>query len=117
MLVVGADHDNVAVPEVAATVTVVLCTAVPPVPRQLKVNVFDELMAPVVCVPLVAFVPLQPLEAVQEVTLVDDHFKVEAPPLLTVLGLAERVTAGAARVTETVADCVALPPVPVQVIP
>jgi hypothetical protein len=57
------------------------------------------------------------LEAVQEVTLVDDHFKVDAPPLLTVLGLAERVTAGAARVTETVADCVALPPVPVQVIP
>ena len=50
-------------------------------------------------------------------TLVDDHFKVDDPPLLTVLGLAERVTAGAARVTETVADCVALPPVPVQVIP
>jgi hypothetical protein len=33
------------------------------------------------------------------------------------LGLAARVTTGADWVTETVADCVALPPVPVQVIP
>ena len=48
MLVVGADHDNVAVPEAAATVTVVLCTAVPPAPVQLRVNIFDELIAPVV---------------------------------------------------------------------
>ena len=49
--------------------------------------------------------------------LVDVHVKVDVAPLLTVLGLAERVTAGADWVTETVADCVALPPVPVQVIP
>jgi hypothetical protein len=68
-------------------------------------------------VPIVGIVPLQPPEAVQEVALVDDHFKVDAAPLLTVLGLAERATAGAARVTETVADCVALPPAPVQVSP
>jgi hypothetical protein len=68
-------------------------------------------------VPLVASVPLQPPEAVQAVALVDDHVKVDAAPLLTVLGLAERVTTGADWVTETVADCVALPPVPVQVIP
>jgi hypothetical protein len=47
-------------------------------------------------VPLVGIVPLQPPEAVQEVALVDDHFKVDAAPLLTVLGVAERVTAGAA---------------------
>jgi hypothetical protein len=32
-----------------------------------------------------------------------------------VLGFAEILTAGAALVTETVATCVALPPVPVQV--
>jgi hypothetical protein len=68
-------------------------------------------------VPLVDIAPLQPPEAVQEVALVDDHVKVDAPPLLTVLGLAERVTTGADWVTETVADCVALPPVPVHVIP
>ncbi len=59
--------------------------------------------------PLIGIVPLQPPEAVQEVALVDDHVKVDAAPLLTVLGLAESVTAGA--------DWVALPPVPVQVIP
>jgi hypothetical protein len=68
-------------------------------------------------VPLVAIAPLQPPEAVQEVALVDDHVKVDVAPLLTVLGLAARVTTGADWVTETVADCVALPPVPVQVIP
>jgi hypothetical protein len=32
-----------------------------------------------------------------------------------VLGLALKATVGAGAVTETVADCVALPPVPVQV--
>jgi hypothetical protein len=46
VLVVGADHDNVAVPVGAATVTVVLSTAVPPAPVQLNVNAVDELIAP-----------------------------------------------------------------------
>jgi len=54
--------------------------------------------------PAVATEPLQPPDAMQEVALVDDHAKVDAAPLWTVLGLAERVTAGAAWVTETVAD-------------
>ena len=48
MLVVGGDHDNVAVPADAVTVTLVPCTVVPPAPVQLKVNVVDELIAPVV---------------------------------------------------------------------
>ena len=39
---------------------------------------------------------------------------VELLPLATVLGLAERLTVGAAVVTETVADWTALPPLPVQ---
>jgi hypothetical protein len=47
--------------------------------------------------------------------LVDDHLNIEAPPLAIVLGLAPKLTVGAGEVTETVADCVALPPVPVQV--
>jgi hypothetical protein len=59
--------------------------------------------------------PLQPPEAAQEVALVDDQLKVEALPLATVLGLAVSVTVGAGAVTDTVADCVALPPVAVQV--
>jgi hypothetical protein len=71
--------------------------------------------APLVCEPLVARPPFQPPEAVQEFALVDDQFNVEALPLATVLGAAVSVTVGAGAVTDTVADCVALPPVPVQV--
>jgi hypothetical protein len=51
------------------------------------------------------------------VAFVADQFRVELVPLLIVLGLAARVTVGAGDVTETVADCVALPPEPVQVKP
>ena len=59
--------------------------------------------------------PLQPPDAAQEVALVEDQVKVEVAPLATVLGLALKVTVGAGEVTETVADCAALPPAPVQV--
>ena len=46
-----------------------------------------------------------------------DQLKVELLPLTVELGLAARLTVGAGvgEVTETVADCVALPPAPVQV--
>jgi hypothetical protein len=60
-------------------------------------------------------VPDQPPEAVHEVALVELQVKVEALPLFTVLGLALKLTVGAAAVTVTVADCAAVPPVPVQV--
>jgi hypothetical protein len=73
--------------------------------------------APVDCDPLVAWLPDQAPEAVHEVALAADQVNVELPPLATVLGLAATVTVGAGEVTETVADCVALPPVPVQVRP
>ena len=73
------------------------------------------LSVPVDCEPLTALPPDQAPEAVHEVALVDDQLNVEAPPLAMVLGLAVKLTVGAAAVTETVADCVALPPVPVQV--
>jgi hypothetical protein len=66
------------------------------------------------CEPETALVPDQPPEAVQEVALVADQVSVELLPLATVLGLAARVTVGAGCVTETVADCAALPPLPVQ---
>jgi hypothetical protein len=61
--------------------------------------------------------PDQAPEAVHEVALVADQVSVELLPLATVLGLAAKVSVGAGEVTETVADCVALPPVPVQVSP
>ncbi len=65
--------------------------------------------------PLVALAPDHAPEAVHEVALVDDHVSVELAPLATVLGLALRLTVGTGGVTDTVADCDALPPVPVQV--
>lgn len=73
--------------------------------------------AAVVCEPLVARVPDHPPLAVQAVAFVADHVRVELLPLTTLLGLAVNVTVGAGAVTVTVADCEALPPLPVQVIP
>ena len=73
------------------------------------------LRAPLDCEPLTALLPDQAPEAVQAVALADDQVKVDAAPLFTVLGLAEKLTVGEGVVTDTVADCVALPPEPVQV--
>jgi hypothetical protein len=73
------------------------------------------LSAPVVCDPLTALVPDQPPDAAQVVALVADQVSIELLPLATVLGLAARLMVGTGCVTETVADCTALPPVPVQV--
>jgi hypothetical protein len=61
-----------------------------------------------------AFAPDQAPEAVQDVALVADQVSVELLPLETELGAADKVTVGAVALTETVADCVALPPLPVQ---
>ena len=59
--------------------------------------------------------PVQPPEAVQAVALLDDQVKVELLPLAMVLGLALMLTVAlGVLLTVTVADCAALPPVPVQ---
>ena len=71
--------------------------------------------APVLCDPLTGLAPDQDPEAVQAVALVADQVSAELLPLATVLGLAARLMVGTGCVTETVADCTALPPVPVQV--
>jgi hypothetical protein len=73
------------------------------------------LSAPVDCEPLIALAPDHPPAAVHAVALVDDQDKVALAPLATVLGLAAKATVGAGEVTDTVVDCVALPPVPVHV--
>jgi hypothetical protein len=74
------------------------------------------LSAPLDWEPLIALLPDQPPEAVQDVALVDDHVSVDAPPLATVLGVALKLTvAVGCALTDTVADCAALPPSPVQV--
>ena len=71
--------------------------------------------APVDCEPLMALTPDQAPEAVQAVAFLDDQVKVALLPLVIVLGLAAKATVGAGGVTDTVVDCVALPPAPVQV--
>jgi hypothetical protein len=65
--------------------------------------------------PETPLVPVQPPLAVQAVALVADQVKVELLPLATVLGLLAKLMVGAAALTDTVADCAAVPPWPVQV--
>ena len=65
--------------------------------------------------PLVASVPVQPPEAVQEVALVLDHVRVDLPPEAIVVGFAVKVTVGADELTVTVAEAGAdVPPAPVH---
>jgi hypothetical protein len=97
------------------TETVTDCVALPRAPVQVSEYVVLAVRAPVDCVPFSAWLPDQPPEAVQAVALLDAHVRVAAAPLAIELGLAEKLTVGAGAFTETVADCVALPPVPVQV--
>jgi hypothetical protein len=75
------------------------------------------LSAPVVALPLMSFVPLQPPEAVHEVALVLLHVRVDVPPDATLVGLAVSFTVGAGDVTVTVAAAAAgsVAPAPEQV--
>jgi hypothetical protein len=71
--------------------------------------------APLDCEPPeAALAPDQAPEAMQDVELVAVQVSMELPPLATVLGAVEKLTVGAAVVTETVAVWAALPPLPVQ---
>jgi hypothetical protein len=97
------------------TVTVAVCAAVPPAPLQVSVYVEVLVSAPVDCVPAIPLAPDQAPEATQEVAFVDDQVSVALLPLFTALGPALNVTVGADALTETVALCAAVPPVPVHV--
>jgi hypothetical protein len=97
------------------TVTVVDWTALPPAPVQVKVYVALAFKVPVDWDPLRPLLPDHAPEAVQTVALADDQVSEEAPPLAMLLGEALRRTVGGGALTETVADCAALPPGPVQV--
>ena len=105
LLTVVGDADNVTVGAGGGfvTETEALAWAVPPAPVQLSVKDVLAFNAPVLCVPAVALVPLQPPDAVHDVAFVELHVKVLLPPLLTVVGDADNVTVGAgvALVTET----------------
>jgi hypothetical protein len=67
------------------------------------------------CEPWLGFAPDHEPEALHEVELVADQFRVALPPLVTELGPTLRLTVGVAALMETVADCAALPPGPEQV--
>lgn len=64
--------------------------------------------------PDTAFVPDQAPDAVQEVAFVAVQFNVALLPLVMALGPTLKLTVGAAALMETVADWVAVPPVPEQ---
>jgi hypothetical protein len=66
------------------------------------------------CEPVKGLLPDQAPEAAHEVALLEDQVSVAVPPLLMAPGPTLRLTVGAAAFTETVADCTALPPAPVQ---
>jgi hypothetical protein len=100
----------------AETPTVTDWLALPPGPLQVSVKVVVVLSAPVLELPLVGSLPDQPPEAVQLVAFVEDQLSIADPPLLTVVGLALRVTVGLPGAeTLTVTDWLALPPDPLQV--
>ena len=119
LTVVGAaDNVTVGAGVVLVTETVALAWAVPPAPVQLSVKDLLAFNAPVLCVPEVALVPLQPPDAVHDVALVEDHVRLLLPPLATVVGDADNVTVGTGGggefVTVTVTLAWAVPPAPVQ---
>ncbi len=115
MFVVGGAQARVADPVTAATVTVTDCAAEPPLPVHVSVYLVVVVSAAVALDPLAASAPDQAPDAAQELAPVEDQVNVDEAPLPTVVGLALSVTVGAAEVTVTVADCDALPPLPVHV--
>ncbi len=72
---------------------------------------------PVLEEPLIPLLPDHAPEAVQAVALVALQVSRELDPLVMLVGLAVKVTAGAGCVTETVVVWVTLPPGPWQVSP
>jgi len=60
-------------------------------------------------------VPDQAPEALQAVAWVEDQVSVALAPLVMALGPTLNVTVGSGALTETVVDCAALPPGPLQV--
>jgi hypothetical protein len=70
---------------------------------------------PVLCVPIVLFVPLQPPEAVHDVALAELHVSEEAAPLAIEVGFAASVTAGVPGTVTVAVAILLVPPAPVHV--
>jgi len=100
--------------EVTVTVTVRLTD--PPGPVQPSVKVVSATRPPEDWEPLVALGPVQPPDAVHPVALALVQESVDAPPLVTVVGVAVRLRVGTgAELTVTVAESLPVPPGPLQV--
>src|SRR5215831_13567822 len=78
----------------ADTLTVTDWLALPPEPVHMSVKVVVALSGPVPALPLVGSLPDQPPEAVQLVAFVEDQLSIADPPLLTLVGVALRLTVG-----------------------
>jgi hypothetical protein len=81
--------------EGAVTVTVTVCVTDPWLPVQVNSYFVESKSAPVDQVPLVAIEPLQPPEALQAPPWRTFQVSIELSPLLIVVGVAVKVTAGA----------------------
>lgn len=102
-------------PDGGNTKTTTDALLVPFDPVQARLNWVVLVTAPESSLPEVALEPDQPPEAAQDVAFVEDHVRVDDPPLVTDAGLALRETAGTGvAVTVTVADALCVPPGPVQ---
>jgi hypothetical protein len=106
---VGATHVKLAVPlpggVAEVTFTVALCATEPAEFEQLSVYVVPVVRAAVEREPLVPSAPDQPPDAVQAVAFVEDQVRRAVLPLVTLVGLALKVTLGSPAETVTVADC------------
>jgi hypothetical protein len=98
------------------TVTVALTTLlVPPAPVQVSEYDVVAETGPMLCVPLVVLVPLQPPEAVHEVAFTEFHVNVELPPFAIDAGFAVKVTVAAGTTVTIAVAALLAPPAPVQV--
>jgi hypothetical protein len=79
----------------AVTVTVTVCVTDPWLPVQVNSYFVESKSAPVDQVPLVAIEPLQPPEALHASPWRAFQISIELSPLLIVVGVAVKVTAGA----------------------
>ncbi len=97
-----------------AMFTVTACEALPPMPVHESENVVGLVRGPIVSEPDVAFVPVQPLDAVQSDALALDQFSVADSPDETTSGLVvrETVVTGCGGTVGTGADCPPPPPQP-----
>jgi hypothetical protein len=87
----------------------------PPGPAHVIEYTVVAVNGPILWLPLVARVPLQPPDAVQDSAFVELHVNVELPPTATATGVAARVTVGTGFTVTVAVACGLIPPGPVQI--